>query len=257
MIHETLEKLQVPIEGLRPYHRNPRQGDVGTIMQSLEHHGQYRPIVVNSRTQEVLAGNHTLEAARQLGWEQIAATFVDVDEDQAARIVLVDNRSTDLAAYDDAVLAELLEELAKTDQGLSGVGFDGDDLDQLLADLKADEGENTYTTTIESPIYEPSGPPPAIQDLASTAVRDELLAEIDAADLLPEVTDFLRLAAHRHTRFDYETIANYYAHAPENIRKLMEASALVIVDYDQAVERGFVRLHEAIGEAFGEDYPDA
>lgn len=109
MIHETLEKLQVPIESLRPYHRNPRQGDVGAIMQSLEHHGQYRPIVVNSRTQEVLAGNHTLEAARQLGWNQIAATFVDVDEDQAARIVLIDNRSTDLAAYDDAVLAELID----------------------------------------------------------------------------------------------------------------------------------------------------
>lgn len=50
MIHDTLAKLSVPIEGLKPYHRNPRQGDIGAIIQSLEHHGQYRPIVVNSRT---------------------------------------------------------------------------------------------------------------------------------------------------------------------------------------------------------------
>ena len=136
MIHETLEKLQVPIEGLKPYHRNPRQGDVGAIMQSLEHHGQYRPIVVNARTQEVLAGNHTLAAARELGWTQIAATSVDVDDDQAARIVLVDNRANDLATYDADALTTLLAELADTEQGFNGTGFDGDDLDDLLSQLE-------------------------------------------------------------------------------------------------------------------------
>ena len=147
MIHETLEKLQVPIEGLRPYHRNPRQGDVGAIMQSLEHHGQYRPIVVNSRTQEVLAGNHTLEAARQLGWNQIAATFVDVDDDQAARIVLIDNRANDLATYDADALTSLLQELAADEGGLTGTGFDGDDLDDMLLELSPEpevgQGQNT------------------------------------------------------------------------------------------------------------------
>lgn len=97
-IPDTLDALRVPISGLHPYKRNPRQGDVGAIVTSLEHHGQYRPIVVNARTQEVLAGNHTLQAAKALGWTDIAATFVDVDEDTAARIVLVDNRSNDLAA---------------------------------------------------------------------------------------------------------------------------------------------------------------
>lgn len=139
MIHETLEKLQVPIEGLKPYHRNPRQGDVGAIMQSLEHHGQYRPIVVNARTQEVLAGNHTLAAARELGWTQIAATFVDVDDDQAARIVLVDNRANDLATYDAETLTDLLKELAtETEHRLEGTGFDGDDLDEMLAGFMHD-----------------------------------------------------------------------------------------------------------------------
>lgn len=128
-IPETLDALAVPVASLKPYGRNPRQGDVGAIVKSLERHGQYRPIVVNARTSEVLAGNHTLMAARQLGWQEIAATFVDVDDDTAARIVLVDNRSNDLAAYDDHALVELLQSLPDLD----GTGFDGDALDELLA----------------------------------------------------------------------------------------------------------------------------
>jgi hypothetical protein len=128
VIPETLEALKVPVDDLRPYGRNPRQGDVGAIVSSLERHGQYRPIVVNARTREVLAGNHTLRAARELGWTEIAATFVDVDEDTAARIVLIDNRSNDLAAYDDQALVDLLRSLPDLD----GTGYTGGDLDELL-----------------------------------------------------------------------------------------------------------------------------
>ncbi|MCX5206110.1 ParB N-terminal domain-containing protein [Streptomyces sp. NBC_00237] len=66
------------------YHRNPRPGDLGAICSSLSTNGQYRPIVVNKgtltgRANEVLAGKHTLKAARHLGWEQIAVTWLDVD----------------------------------------------------------------------------------------------------------------------------------------------------------------------------------
>lgn len=134
-IAEPIRSLAVPIAELSPYRSNPRQGDVGAIVSSLEANGQYRPIVVNRRTGEVLAGNHTLAAARALGWSSIAATFVDVDDDEAARIVLVDNRSNDLAAYDEPALVAMLATLADDDpDALFGTGFDGDDLDDLLAD---------------------------------------------------------------------------------------------------------------------------
>lgn len=147
MIPETLESLAVPVGSLKPYGRNPRQGDVGQIVKSLERHGQYRPIVVNARTQEVLAGNHTLQAALALGWSEIAATFVDVDDDTAARIVLVDNRSNDLAAYDDHALVELLRSLPD----LEGTGFDGDDLDELLQVLDPVERPSGDTEPGEPP----------------------------------------------------------------------------------------------------------
>lgn len=150
MIPETLHDLQIPIDSVTPYPRNPRQGDIGAICESLEAHGQYRPIVVNSRGGTILAGNHTWQAAKALGWDTIAATFVDVDDDTAARIVIIDNRSNDLAAYDDHALSDLLVELVATDRGLSGTGYDGDDLDYLLATLDRND-----ITEVPEPIQPP------------------------------------------------------------------------------------------------------
>jgi ParB-like chromosome segregation protein Spo0J len=96
---------------LRLYPGNPRRGDLEAIKDSLRRHGQYRPIVANRGTGEVLAGNHLLLAARELGFEQLAVAFVDVDHEQAKRIVAVDNRTSDLASYDEESLAALLSSL--------------------------------------------------------------------------------------------------------------------------------------------------
>jgi len=134
---------RVPVADLRTYHRNPRQGNVAVIEQSLTVNGQYRPLVVNrgthtGRANEVLAGNHTLAAARNLGWSHVAVFWLDVDDDQAARIVAADNRTADLGDYDKRLLAELLTDLPDLD----GTGYEPYDLDQLAALLNADgEGE--------------------------------------------------------------------------------------------------------------------
>lgn len=155
MIPPTLAALAVPVDSLVPWSRNPRRGDVDVIIESLEHNGQYRPIVVRTSTREVLAGNHTLEAARRLGWPEIAATFVDVDDDQAARIVLVDNRANDLAGYDAPTLADILDSLPD----LTGTGFDaadltpptGDDWSSAMGGLSTEEPTHrTRTFTIHA-----------------------------------------------------------------------------------------------------------
>jgi hypothetical protein len=130
-IPATLAPLTVPIDGLVPYGKNPRRSNLDLIVDSLQRHGQYRPIVVRTGTFEVLAGNHTLAAAKELGWPEIAATFIDVSDDEAARIVLVDNRATDLGGYDNALLLDLLSELAQSEAQLLGTGYDPDDLDAL------------------------------------------------------------------------------------------------------------------------------
>ena len=134
-IRPEISDLAVPLEDLYTHPRNIRQGDIGAICTSLEAHGQYRPIVVQRSTGHILAGNHTYQAARSLGWSHVAATYVECDDEQALRILLVDNRANDLATYDDTALADLLRELAATELGLEGTLYDGDALDTLLDDI--------------------------------------------------------------------------------------------------------------------------
>lgn len=124
----------VPLKSLRPHPRNVRQGDIGAISESLRVHGQYRPIVVQKATGHILAGNHTYKAAKALKWENIAVVYLDVTDDEALRILLVDNRTSDLASYDDSALSDLLRTMMDTDLALLGTGFDGDDLDELLTE---------------------------------------------------------------------------------------------------------------------------
>jgi hypothetical protein len=147
-IPDTLAELRVPIGSVKPYRRNPRRGNLGVIRESLRANGQYRPLVVNRRTSEVLAGNHTLAGALAEGWTEIAVTYVDVDDEQAARIVLVDNRSSDLAVYDDQALVDLLDSLPS----LEATGFTGRTLDSLIAELEAGGGgEDRDTEPMEPP----------------------------------------------------------------------------------------------------------
>ena len=142
--HE-LQTVHYDPDELSTYHRNPRRGDVEAIARSLEVNGQYRAIVVNlgrktGRPLEVLAGNHTLQAAKKLGWTQITATTIDVDDQQAARIVAADNRTADLGDYDTE---ELTSRLADLDQ-LDGTGYTDDDLTDLLNDLNDIDGSTDH-----------------------------------------------------------------------------------------------------------------
>lgn len=142
--HELIVQYR-PVGELRTYHRNPRRGNTGVIARSLTANGQYRPLVVNEGTHtgrplEVLAGNHTLMAARDLGWETVAVVFVDADDDQCARIVAADNRTADVAEYDDRLLLELLADLPDLD----GTGYDPGDIEALeraLLDAEPVPGE--------------------------------------------------------------------------------------------------------------------
>ena len=77
------------------------------------------------------------------------------------------------------------------------------------------------------------------------------------AKLPKEVEKFLIHAAHRHTVFDFGKVAEFYAHSDEQTQKLMEKSALVIVDFKQAVEQGFVQLSEDIRISYLQDIGDA
>lgn len=127
-----IEVIELPIDSVQPFRHNPREGDIGAIAQSLTKLGQFRPIVVNRSSREILVGNHTWMAAKMLGWKHIGVAWVDVDDETATRIVLMDNRATDLATYDEQHLRTLLLSIPT----LEGTGWDGDDLDDLIRGLE-------------------------------------------------------------------------------------------------------------------------
>lgn len=139
-IAPNLEGLALDIDAVSLHPRNPRQGDVGAVSQSLERFGQTKPIVVQASTMYVVAGNHLLQAARSLGWTKIAVNVMDLDDREATAYLLADNRTSDLGSYNDDVLKAILVEEARAGN-LGGTGYDGDDVDVLLLHPEKQAGE--------------------------------------------------------------------------------------------------------------------
>jgi hypothetical protein len=115
-IHSALAPLAVNIDSLNPLEVNPRHGSIPALKASLTEFGQMKPIVVRedeNGIKTIIAGNHTVEAAKQLGWTQIAAvTDNEMDEAQAIAFALVDNRVSELGTTDAALLAEAIVSVA-------------------------------------------------------------------------------------------------------------------------------------------------
>jgi hypothetical protein len=252
MEQRKIEHTIVDIDSIETHPKNVRQGDIGAISESLKAHGQYRPIVVDKRTNRILAGNHTWKAAKSLGWTQITAGFIETkDDDEALRILLADNRTTDLASYDDSGLAELLKELAETDIGLEGTLFDGDDFDQLLNDLSntiQDETLNPYSQELKIPQYQIVGEKPLTTELIDLTRANKLKNEIENTDLPDDVKEFLLAGTTRHIVFDYGKIAEFYPHQTPEVQRLMEQSVLVIIDANDAIANGYAKFAKTIKE---------
>jgi ParB-like chromosome segregation protein Spo0J len=129
------------VTDLTHYPGNPRVGDIELLKRSLSAHGQYAPIAVQKSTNFVIKGNNTLRAAVELGWSTIAGTILDVDDDQAKRIVLLDNAASERGDFVGEDLAAILDSLGGD---LSDTGYDDGALDGLLARLDGDLPEVEY-----------------------------------------------------------------------------------------------------------------
>lgn len=129
---DTLRRLLVPLDSIKPHPRNPRRGDVAAIAASLERFGQMRPIVVWAGKSYIVAGNHTWLGAGELSWTHIAAVSVEMGEDEALGYLLADNRTADLGRYDDDARLSILSALAQRGK-LVGTGYSPDDIDDLIA----------------------------------------------------------------------------------------------------------------------------
>ena len=124
----------------------------------------------------------------------------------------------------------------------------------MFGNLEPQKEERKYTTKIESPIYEPKNQKPHILELYDNQKTRRLIREIDQSSLPTEEKMFLVDAARRHTIFNYEKIADYYANASPEMQSLMEKSALVIIDFEKAIEYGYVKMCDDIRTQYLEEY---
>ena len=115
---------------------------------------------------------------------------------------------------------------------------------------QSEQADTIYSKNIKAPTYEPSNKKPHLIELLDSTKTKQLIREIEDSTAEPEEKAFLIEAARRHSVFNYEKIADYYAHSPIEVQHLMERSALVIIDFEKAIHNGFVKLCEKIKEQY-------
>lgn len=131
----AIESLAVPVDSVVPDAANVRthgEKNLAAIKASLQRFGQTKPIVVRKAGRVVLAGNGTLAAAKALGWEKIAVVEVDVSDAEGMALAIADNRTAELAEWDQEALLATLRQIEETVPA-AALGFSADDLTRLLA----------------------------------------------------------------------------------------------------------------------------
>lgn len=190
----------------------------------------------------IIAGHTRYKAAKKLGYKEVPIVVADkLTEEQVNAYRLADNKVGELAEWDDAELSEELNKIL--DINMADFGFKDEPISNVL-----DKQEDKYTQKTDIPQYEVTGEKPKESELVDTSKRDYLVQEIKKANLPEDVKEFLILGAQRHLKFDYQAIAEYYAHAGKEIQQLMEDSALVIIDYDSAMKNGYAKFLDTVEE---------
>jgi len=147
-INKSLESLLLPIDKLVPLDGNPRRGNVDAIVASYSEFGQVKPIVVRPNkngTFTVLAGNHQVKAAKELGWDMIAAVQMNEDDTTAVAFSLADNRTSDLGSTDSADLMAMIAMISDDHLDLiANLGWDEFEIAALeelsIVDFQEDRG---------------------------------------------------------------------------------------------------------------------
>ena len=231
----------LPIKALKPYEKNTRKHqkkDIDNIARSIEKFGMNDPIGI-WKDNIIVEGHGRLLACKQLGMTEVPCVRLDhLTDEQRREYAIAHNATAELSIWDKDFLAEGLESL-----DLSNFDF------SFLDDEKK---ENPYTAKIKIPQYEVQGEQPSLDELYDTDKADDLIAEISISGVSEAEKQFLIEAAKRHTVFNYRNIAEYYANAREEMQKLMEKSALVIIDFDDAIANGYVKMSKAMEKMFGD-----
>lgn len=226
------------LSDIKPYENNPRLNDkaVDKVAASIKNFGFQAPIIVD-KNHVIIAGHTRYKAAKKLGLKDVPVIVAEnLSDEQVKAYRLADNKTGEFAEWDDELLAGELEDILGIDMTQFGFDLDGDE----------ESEDNPYSKKVSVPQYEITGECPDVKALVDVSKTEELIEAIENSGVSEEDKKFLIEAAHRHSVFNYQNIAEYYAHGSEELQELMERSALVIIDMDDAIANGYTNLSDAV-----------
>lgn len=236
-MNSSIEIVMRKIGELKPYENNPRHNDmaVDAVAASIQQFGFKNPVIID-KDGVIVAGHTRYKAAKKLGITDIPCISADdLSDEQIKAFRLADNKTAELAEWDEDLLGKEMQGIINIDMSQFGFSVGEDELGEEMQDDK-------YTLKVKIPQYEITGECPEISDMLDSSKADELIQEVEATDIPEEIRGFLIQAARRHNVFNYRNIAEYYAHAEPEVQKLFEKSALVIIDVNDAIANGYVQL---------------
>jgi len=122
---------------LVPWKENPRKNElaVGPVAESIKELGFGAPILARKDGLHVIAGHTRLKAAKRIGLKKVPVVLLDVDERQAKKLALADNRLGEISSWDNDGLRALLEELDSDGEDIGVLGWSGSDIDKLFGEI--------------------------------------------------------------------------------------------------------------------------
>ncbi len=154
----SLSIAYLPIDQLKPDPKNARlhtAKQIRQIAQSIGSFGFNVPVLID-RDLNVIAGHGRLLACKRLGWSEVPTIRLEhLSEAQKRAFMIADNRLTEIASWDDRLLAEQLQALSSVelDFDIETIGFDMGEIDLRIESLNAREA-----SPAESPVPDVSGP---------------------------------------------------------------------------------------------------
>ena len=244
-------KQQVKISKVKGNPSNPRiikNDKFKKLVKSIQEFPEMlklRPIVVDE-DMIVLGGNMRLRASKDAGLKEVWIEIAEgLTEEQKKEFIVKDN--VGFGEWEWDILANEWDSVQLAEWGL--------DVWENQDDAIVEE-DDIYTKKIEAPIYEPKGIKPKVSELYNEDKGFELLEKIRKSNVSKAEKEFLTIASFRHIVFDYSKIAEYYTQSNKEMQGLMEDSALVVIDFNKAIENGFVQLSSEIKEQYLKDYPN-
>lgn len=149
----------VPLDRLTPHPANPNDGDLGLLCDLIDANGFAGAVLAQESTGLLIDGEHRWRTALEKGMTGLPVLWLDVDDDSRDRLLASLNESTRRGRNDEAKLVALLTGLAQTERGLTGTAFDGDDLDELMAGLGAEQGRGGTGHSDPDDVAEPPAEP--------------------------------------------------------------------------------------------------